>query len=213
MKPLSLLQWTSRSALLALALALMVLPSAHATKLRKQNLTQLIGQADSIIAGTVKGVSDGIDAKGVPYTEVTISVGISAKGKVAHDQDYTFRQFGLRTAREYPNGHKLLAMTPEAFPSWREGEYIVAFLYRPAARTGLQTTVGLAQGKLTMVNERLSNQFGNVGLFEDVQIDAALLSADEQAMLQSSGAVDMRTFMGLVERAIEGQWIEKGEMK
>ena len=213
MKPLPLARLMGRSILLALALALVVAPVAQATKLKKQNLTQLITQSDSIIAGTVKDVSDGIDDKGVPYTQVTIAVGMSAKGRVAHDKDYTFRQFGLREPRVYPNGHKLLAMSPGVFPVWRKGEYVVAFLYRPASRTGLQTTVGLSQGKLAMIKDRLTNDLGNAGLFEGVQVDPSLLTADEAQMLKSAGPVDMSTFLGLVNHAVQGQWIEKGEMK
>lgn len=203
----------SRGAMLALAMLVLAVPLAQATKLKKQNLVELISQSDSIIAGTVRKVSDGIDDKGVPYTEVTIGVGVSAKGKVATQKDYTFRQFGLLEPRTYPNGHKLLAMTPEAFPTWREGEYVIAFLFRPASRTGLQTTVGLAQGKLSLANNRVSNDFNNAGLFDGVDINPALLTREEQAMLKAAGPVDLRTFMGLVDRAVDRGWIEKGEMK
>lgn len=213
MKPLSSLRRVAAMAVLALSLGALAIPATFATQLKKQNLTQLISQSDSIIAGTVTKVSDGIDAKGVPYTEVTIAVGGTAKGKIESQKNYTFRQFGLLAPRDLPNGHKLLALSPEAFPRWREGEYVVAFLYRSASRTGLQTTVGLAQGKLTATNNRLSNEFNNVGLFNDIDVDASLLSPAENAMLKSTGPVDMRTFMGLVGRAVSQQWIEKGKMK
>lgn len=212
MNPLSSLRRLPRGLMLALALALLAAPIAQATKLKQQNLTQLIRDADSIIGGVVKDVQDGIDDKGVPYTQVTISVGTSAKGRIAADKDYTFRQFGLLQPRKLPNGHQLLALTPEAFPNWREGEYAVAFLFRPAARTGLQTTVGLAQGKLSMVNEHLVNEFGNSGMFEGVDINAAL-TADEKAMIEAGGPVDLQTFLGLVGRAVDNQWIETGAMK
>lgn len=213
MKLFSILRRASASAVVALSLGMLATSAVHATKLRKQNLTQLISQSDSIIAGTVKKVSDGIDADGVPYTEVTISVGDTAKGAVEKQKDYTFRQFGLLEPRTFPNGHRLLAMTPEAFPRWHEGEYVVAFLFHPAARTGLQTTVGLAQGKLSLVNDRLVNDFDNAGMFDGVDIDPALLSQAERSMLGSAGPVDMRTFMGLVGRAVKQRWIENGEMK
>src|SRR5262245_53676418 len=213
MKLFPLARRLSRGALLALAFLALALPVAEATKLKKQNLIDLISQSASTSAGTVKKVSDGIDAKGVPYTEVTIAVGASAKGRIKTQQDYTFRQFGLLEPRTYPNGHKLLAMTPEAFPTWRQGEYVVAFLFRPASRTGLQTTVGLAQGKFSSANNRMVNDFNNAGLFEGVDINPKLLTREEQAMLKSAGPVDMRTFMGLVGRTIEKRWIENGEMK
>ena len=205
--PLSVLCALTAAAMLVFA------PAAQATKLKKQNLTQLIAQADSIVAGTVRSVSDGIDADGVPYTEVTIAVGSSAKGKPEAGEDYTFRQFGLLGPRTFPNGRQLLAVSPEGFPRWAQGEYVVAFLYAPASRTGLQTTAGMAQGKLTSVNGQLANSFNNLGLFDDVTIDSALLNADEQAMLESRGAVNTQVFLGLVGRAVAECWIENGGME
>ena len=207
LKALSLSGVVLLTALLAFA------PAAQATKLKPQNLTQLIGQADSIVAGTVRSVSDGVDANGVPYTEITIAVGTAAKGKAKRGEDYTFRQFGLLEPRSYPNGRKLLAVSPEGFPRWAQGEYVVAFLYRPASRTGLQTTAGMAQGKLTSINGRLANSFHNHGLFEGVEVDPTLLSADETAMLNSHGAVDTQVFLGLVGRAVSEGWIENGGLK
>ena len=197
----------------ALTALLVFAPAAHATKLQRQNLTQLIGQAENIVAGTVRSVSDGLDANGVPFTEVTIAVGVTAKGNVKSGEDYTFRQFGLLAPRTFPSGRQLLAVSPEGFPRWSEGEYVIAFLYAPASRTGLQTTAGMAQGTLTSVNGRLANQFNNLGLFEGVVVDRALLEADEAAMLESHGAVDTQVFLGLVSRAVAEGWIDSGRMQ
>ncbi|GAA4359993.1 hypothetical protein [Kangiella marina] len=212
------LQSTVLSSMVMLAKVVIVLGllsafSVDATQLRKQNLTQLIDQSNSIIHGTVTAVSDGISEKGIPYTEVTISVADSAKGKVKKDSDYTFRQFGLLKPREMDNGKKLLAVAPEGFPRWHKDETVVAFLYKPASKTGFQTTVGLAQGKLAMVNGKLSNQFNNIGLFDGVNVDQALLTSEESNMLTLEGAVDAGTFMNLVNRAVSEGWIENGEMK
>ena len=207
LNPLSLLGAVVMTVLLVMA------PAAQATKLKPQNLTQLIGQSESIVAGTVRSVTDGLDPNGVPYTEVTIAVGTTAKGKIKSGQDYTFRQFGLLEPRSFPNGRQLLAVKPEGFPVWAEGEYVVAFMYLPASRTGLQTTAGMAQGKLTSVNGQLSNAFNNQGLFEGVVVEPGLLNADETAMLQSKGAVNMKTFMGLVGRAVAEGWVENGGMQ
>lgn len=201
------------AALAAAALMLVGIPMAHAMKLKTQNLTQLIQSAESIVAGTVTDVSDGIDAAGVPYTEVTIAVGSVAKGKVKEGSSYTFRQFGLLKPRTSANGHQMLAVTPEGFPRWLEDEYVVAFMHKKAGRTGLQTTAGMAQGKLKMVNGTLINQFNNAGLFEDVEINQKLLSAEQRNMMTAPGAVDAVEFMDLVGRAVAEDWIGKGEMK
>ena len=186
---------------------------AGAAKLNSQNLTQLIAESESIIAGTVKEVFDGIDPDGIPFTQVTIAVNSVAKGNVAEQQDYTFRQFGLLKPRTMENGHKLLAIAPDGFATWREGETVVAFMYKPASRTGLQTTAGMAQGKLNLVNGKLVNEFNNEGLFQDVEVDSGLLTNEEQNMLTTPGAVDAHAFMELVSRAVSEGWVENGEMR
>jgi hypothetical protein len=190
-----------------------IAPAAMAMKLQRQNLTQLIAGAESILSGTVKSVTDGIDDAGVPYTEVTITVHSVAKGKVTEKKDYTFRQFGLLAPRTMPNGHKLLAVSPEGFPRWREGETVVAFMYKPASRTGLQTTAGMGQGKFSLVNGHLINDYDNAGLFDGVEIDGGLLSPAEQNMITNPGTVDAQVFMGLVSRAVSEGWLTTGEMR
>ena len=188
-------------------------PVAHAAKLKQQNLTRLIADAEQIVAGKVTRVTDGVTARGLPYTEITLAVADSAKGELRGGKPYTFRQFGLLEPRKMPNGRVLVAVTPEGFPRWQEGEQVVAFLYRPANRTGLQTTAGLAQGKLTVLNGRIANEFNNRGLFEGVKISDDLLSDKERAMLKSQGPVDAATFVGLVGRAVNENWVARGEMR
>ena len=197
----------------AAALALLAMPAAQAMKLRPQNLTQLISESESIIRGRVSRVTDGVTESGMPYTEITIRVDDAAKGPILADTDYTFRQFGLLKPRKMANGRTLIAVTPEGFPSWTVGERIVAFMYHPASRTGLQTTAGMAQGKLTVMGGKVSNEFDNAGLFEGVEIDDDLVTASERAMLESEGAVDAATFVGLVGRAVRGGWVETGRMR
>ena len=111
------------------------------------------------------------------------------------------------------NGHKLLAVAPEGFARWIEGETVVAFMYKPASRTGLQTTAGMAQGKLKLVNGKLVNEFNNTGLFEGVEIADGLLTGEQHNMLTTPGAVDAHAFMELVARAVSEGWIENGEMR
>ncbi len=197
----------------AAALALVAGPAADAATLRKQNLTQLITDSESIIAGKVERVTDGVNEHGMPYTEVTIAVSDTAKGGVRKGTTYTFRQFGLTKPRQMPNGKTLLAVAPEGFPRWAAGERVVAFLYKPASRTGFQTTTGLAQGKLRLMDGRMRNDFNNAGLFDGVRIRDDLLTDNEQAMLKTTGAVDAATFIGLVGRAVDQRWIETGGMR
>jgi hypothetical protein len=204
----SALRWTW-----ALAGALCAAP-ALATQLIPVNLTKLIGKSDLIVAGTVVDVKDGIDSKGVPYTEVTLTVASSAKKKLAARSQYSFRQFGLLKPRRMPDGKTFLGMAPEGFAQWHKNEQVMAFLYKPASKTGLRTTVGLAQGKFTTMGGRTANEFQNRALFAGVRVNAGLLTPAEQEMLKKPGGdVDARTLMGLVLRASAGQWVERGVMQ
>ena len=199
------------AAVMALTLAVANVDDARAS-VQKQNIVQLIASSQSIVAGTVSKVSDGIDANGLPYTEVTIAVGMSPKGNIVHGE-YTFRQFGLIKPRKLPNGHTMLMVTPAEFPQWHENEYVVAFLYHPAAKTGLQTTAGLAQGKLVLINNKLSNQFDNAGLFDNVKVAAGALPTVEQKLFESRGPVEAETLLSLIKHVVQGQLIEKGKIK
>ena len=61
-----------RHVLLGVVSAALVLAAglSGAAKLNSQNLTQLIAESESIIAGTVKEVFDGIDPDGIPFTRL-----------------------------------------------------------------------------------------------------------------------------------------------
>jgi hypothetical protein len=201
------------AAVLGTALALLPAVAVQAAKLKQQNLTQLIADAQMIVAGKVVRVTDGVTPQGLPYTEITLSVQDSARGQLRGGASYKFRQFGLVAPRKMPNGKMLLAVSPEGFPRWQEGERVIAFLHKPASKTGLQTTSGLAQGKLTLLDGRVFNEFNNRGLFDGVKVNDALLSTNERAMLASQGPVDAATFVGLVGRAVSENWITTGEMR
>jgi hypothetical protein len=207
--------------LAVVALALVLAPGAHAAKLVKQNLTQLIAASETIIAGTVTEVTDGFSEDGVPYTAVTIAVSSAAKGAMAGagrsaDREptlYTFRQFGLRAPRVMENGRTFLGVTPDGFARWHEGETVIAFLHKPASITGLQTTAGLAQGKLVLRDGHYANEFENRGLFDGVEINSGLLTPAQQNMLLNPGPANAGALMSLVERAVREGWIEHGEMR
>ena len=206
-------------------LSLAIVPAAMAAKLVNRNLTQLIADSETIIAGTVTAVTDGINENGVPYTEVTIAVASAAKGVVKgaakrapratadEAPAYTFRQFGLLEPRVMDNGRTFLGVTPEGFARWHEGETVIAFLHKPASMTGLQTTAGLAHGKLVLRNGRYANEFDNRGLFDGVEINRGLTTPAQQNMLLNPGPADAGALMELIERAVADSWIERGEMR
>jgi len=72
--------------------------SAHAMTLTGDaNIVELLQQSSDIVVGKVSNVTDGIDSRGVPYTEVTLQVSESIRGGISGT--YTFRQFGLLAPR------------------------------------------------------------------------------------------------------------------
>ncbi|WP_342118976.1 hypothetical protein [Pseudoduganella sp. OTU4001] len=194
------------------ALALMA-PSAQASQLVPQNLTQMIRSSDVIVMGEVAKVTDGIE-HGVPYTEVTLKVKGSLKKDLKEKSMYSFRQYGLLKARKMPDGRYMLPARIEGMPTWSVGEQVTTFLNKPSSHNGLTSPVGLAQGKLTMGGDKAVNGFHNQGLFKGVKLEGATLSAEEKAMVaKPHGAVASGVFLGLVKRAVKEQWVETGVMR
>src|SRR5271169_1521613 len=133
---------------------------ANATTSRREvNVVDLVANSELILRGTVSNVTDGIDERGIPYTEVTLHVADAIRGQVGGD--YTFRQFGLLKPRDMGNGKVNLMVTPAGWSTYAKGEEAILFLNKKAAWTGLQTTLGLAQGKFKVAMAGAVNQSNN----------------------------------------------------
>jgi hypothetical protein len=197
-----------------MACALLLAPAAaHATTVRKQiNVVDLIQESELIVRGRVKAVTDGIDARGIPYTEVTLQIGEALKGQPG--SEFTFRQFGLLAPKKMGDGRVNLMVTPTAWATYTKGEESIFFLRQPASRTGLRTTAGLAQGQFRVNAAGAVNALDNAGLFERVTVDPGLLGdAEKRVMATTRGAVNARSFSSLVKQAVDGKWIENGRMR
>jgi len=213
MNPKSLAGAAHALAGLMLGAGLLAAPAARATQLPTQNLAQLIGRADLIVSGQVTALKDGIQ-DGLPYTEITLQVSHSAKKKLTPKSSYTFRQYGLLHARKLDDGRYLLPARIEGMPDWQVGEQVMAFMNKPAARSGFRTPVGLAQGKLNINGNKASNGFNNVGLFEGMVVRPGLLLRAEARMLENrAGGVDLNTLQGLVQRSLKNNWLATGAMR
>ena len=202
----------TRTALGLLASFLLAFPAARAeaTSMLPQTIVDLIHHSESIVVGDVLRVTDGIDGAGVPYTEVSLEVQESLKGSVSGV--YTFRQFGLLAPKEMPNGFVNLNVSPDGWPSFVAGEKVVVFLYQKAAWTGLQTTVGLFQGKFNVKDGRVTNALQNRGLFHKVVVDEGLLSPEEKKLVATRGPADSGAFVSFVKKAVKGRWVELGRI-
>ncbi len=197
------------ASLLALAFLALGGGAAHAKSIEKQNLLELITHTDSIVVGTVTDVTDGFH-RGLPYTEITLSVASSLKGR--HGKTYSFRQFGLMEPRPTGNGRVNLMVTPAGWPTYVKGEQVALFLHAPASETGFQTTAGLTQGKFTLRGDRVANGIDNEALFEGLTINTSLAPTQRDLVEQTGGAYAAEAFFALVRQAVEEQWIENGVM-
>jgi hypothetical protein len=182
---------------------------AQAKNMKKQNLLELMTHTDSIVVGTVKDKTDGFQ-NGLPYTEITLSVGQSIKGD--HGKTYSFRQFGLIEPKATGDGRVNLMVTPAGWPTYAKGEQVMLFLHKPASETGFQTTAGLTQGKFTIRGEQIANGIGNDELFARMKIDRKLDRSQQDLVNQRSGAYAAQEFLSIVRTAVEENWIENGVM-
>jgi hypothetical protein len=198
------------TALAALTVAVFSTTS-HATSVQQMSIVDLLDHSQNIVAGRVEKVTDGFDAKGLPYTEVTLKVMDMIRGEKG--ETYTFRQFGLDKPRTMPDGRVYLGGRPPGWPTWRNGEVAIAFLYPKAKFTGLQTTVGLGYGKMSVGSGAAMSAYDNTGLFTRVNVNRALLDSAEQQMFDTKkGPVNEETFRKFLHRAVEGNWVKNGSI-
>jgi hypothetical protein len=191
--------------LLLISLQLVGATPAGATKVKRANIADLVAMGDQIVIGKVTHVRDGIDASNVPYTEVTVEIRETPKGDARGS--YTFRQFGLTKPRDMGNGYTNLNVTPDGWPTYSQGEDVVLFLYKPAAWTGLRTTVGLSQGKFTIKDGYVANAIDNEGLFNGVRVDRTRLTEKEQGMVEMKGGkISEDLFLSFLRKSVEERW-------
>jgi len=175
------------------------------------NIVDLIGESDLIVRGLVKELSDGFE-NGVPYTQVTVKVTESLRGQFG--DEYTFRQFGLLQPKKMENGKVNLNVTPDGWSKYTKGEDVMLFLYKQASITKLRTTTGLGQGKVVMKGGNAESQFGNSGLFENVDVDQTLVNdRDKRLLATKKGAVNTESFMSFVRKAVKSKWVEGGKLR
>lgn len=185
--------------------------TSHATSVQQMSIVDLLNHSQDIVAGRVDKVTDGFDAKGVPYTEVTIKVTDMIRG--AKGETYTFRQYGLDKPRAMPDGRVYLGGRPSSWPTWRKDEVAIVFLYPKAKFTGLQTTVGLGYGKVSTGSGVAMNAYDNRGLFSGVNVNRALLDSAEKQMFDTQkGPVNEETLRKFVHRAVAGNWVKNGSI-
>ncbi len=198
---------------LVLALWGAAIGGAHAMTLSSGDgdIVELLSQASDIVVGRVATVTDGIDDRGVPYTEVTLHVAESIRGELSGT--YTFRQFGLLKPRATADGARMRMPAPPGFPRYQEGEDLVLFLRPAAAWTGFRMPAGVTQGKFTVAAGRVENGMGNAGLFRNVRLERGLATErDKRLLTTASGPLNPDAFLSFVRRAVQERWVERSRM-
>jgi len=199
--------------LAVLAVMLAAIGGAHAMTLsvNDANIVELLQQSNDIVVGRVDSVTDGIDDRGIPYTEVTLDVSETIRGGVTGI--YKFRQFGLLAPRLTADGKRKMMPAPTGFPRYSQGEDLVLFLRPKAAWTGFRMPAGVTQGKFTISAGRAENGMGNAGLFRNVHLDQGLvIEGDKRLLTTAGGPVNPDAFLSFVRRAVQDHWIENGRM-
>ena len=174
------------------------------------NIVEILNQSNDIVVGTVGKVTDGIDEKGIPYTEINVSVSESIRGYLSGT--YTFRQFGLLAPRITPDGKRKMMPAPAGFPKYQSGQQLVLFLRPEAAWTGFRMPAGVTYGKFELGPGRVANEMGNAGLFDGVMVAPGLASDLEKRMMTAGGPVNPDTFLSFVRKAVHDRWVKTGRM-
>lgn len=190
-------------ALLALGAAWLVAPPSLALSTKPINVADMVRLSDEIVAGTVTAVDQGIDERGLPYTQVQLKVAEWIRGSASGT--LTFRQLGLQTAQPAGGGRKLLGLAA-GMPRYGAGEQVVVFLSRTST-IGFRTTIGLEQGRFTLRGGNLENGANNAGLFRNVNLSKVSLNAKEKFLVATQqGAVNADTFLSFVRRSVRENW-------
>ena len=163
---------------------------------RSVNLAYLSQRADVIIQGQITSVRHKPLAgyPNISTVEVTVNVERSLRGLPG--RTYTFRELslGLRSR--------------EGKQAYRTGQRLFLFLPSPS-QYGLSSPVGIGQGRFHVAvdsagSARLANEYGNAGLFRDVERDAVKagkqLTPNQRKLASTKrGPVPMEEFVSLVQ--------------
>lgn len=183
--------------ILALSLVLSTPYTAFGQRTIPMNLEQLIRDAGVIVHGVVVGIESQRDpATKLLVTNVTIDVREDFYG--AEGNRLTFKQYGGREGR--------LVYRPAGAPRYYEGDELILMLY-PKSEIGMQSPVGMEQGKFTVRAEgkkgkkTVSNLLDNTNLFRGLKNPSAL-SKRSWANASAPGPLDVDEFARTVRSLV-----------
>lgn len=186
----------------AMSLVGLAVTSGFATTMAPQNLAALAKSAQDIVVGDVTRISEGRQGN-LGFLEVEVSVSEAILGTPG--RTLKFRQFGAQAKQPVENGRRFIGQLP-SMPQYTVGENVILFLGRPSS-LGFRTTIGLQQGKFTVISGNAVNAFQNNGLFKNVPTGGATLTEKQQAMLATrQGGVHAGTFIDFLRQGVQKHW-------
>jgi len=190
------------SLMAAMSLVGLAVTPGFATTMAPQNLAALAKSAQDIVVGDVTRITEGRQGN-LRYLEVEVSVSEAILGTPG--RSLKFRQFGVQAKQPVENGRRFIGQLP-SMPQYTVGENVILFLGRPSS-LGFRTTIGLQQGKFTVLSGNAVNAFQNNGLFKNVPTGGATLTEKQQAMLATrQGGVHAGTFIDFVRQGVRKHW-------
>lgn len=127
----------------AVALVCALAQPAGSSSVIRMTDKDLAERADVIFHGKCTSKASVDDPSGLIFTDYTFDVTERLKGDGDAPTTFTFRAIG-----GFANGRGLAI---SGAPSYGVGEEVVTFLDKANARTGARITIGLAQGKFSVV--------------------------------------------------------------
>lgn len=186
----------------AMGIAGLAVTPGFATSMAPQNLAALAKSAQDIVVGEIARITEGRQGN-LPYLEVEVNISEAIQGTPG--RTLTFRQFGMQSKQSEENGRRFIGQIP-SMPQFTVGESVILFLGRPSS-LGFRTTVGLQQGKFTVLSGNAVNAFQNNGLFKNVPTGGATLNDKQKAMLATrQGGVHAGTFIDFVRQGVQKHW-------
>lgn len=187
----------------AAAMCAGVVPAGATSMDKPLNLAALVQSSHDIVTGSVSKISQGRRGS-MPYTEIEVAVDKTILGNAAGT--VTFRQLGLQSAGPEDNGRLYIGNLP-GMPKYTVGEQVILFLGKPG-QSGFRTTVGLQQGKFTVLGGNAENAFNNRGLFNALPMSGKVHLDDKQISMLATqeGVIGAGTFVAFVERAVDENW-------
>lgn len=131
-----------------LILCFLITLPAFAQRSKPMNIEDLVKKSGVIIHGVVEKIESRKDEQaGLLVTYITINVYENFHG--AATGQYTFKQYGGKV-----DG---IVYSPAGSPNYNENEEVVLMLY-PQSKIGMQSPVGMEQGKFSVVTDKPSGK-------------------------------------------------------